>query len=131
MTDEAQDFSLRKLYLLTAVLGLVGTGVYFWIEGIRSAMAFLLGALASCGNLWLFEWVSGAVSPAAKSRKPWQAGAYIIRYILLVGVGYAIVKALNVSALAVVLGLLASAAAVLASLLLELLSYVLRRRTSH
>ncbi len=131
MTDTDASFSIRKIYLLTGVFGLVGFVCYFWSEGVRSAAAFALGALASLGNLWLFDWVSGSIAPTATSRKPWQAGAYFARYAILLGIGYGIVKTLNVSPLAVVLGLLTNAAAVLASLILELVSHALHGRTSH
>lgn len=131
MTDQNSSLSLTIIYRLTGVFGLLGFVWYFWAEGVRSAIAFALGALCSFGNLWLFDWISRAIAPGAASRKPWQAGAYIIRYVLLLGIGYAIVKTLGVSPLAVILGLLASAAAVLASLIFELISPLLRSRTSH
>jgi hypothetical protein len=126
MTALEGSFSIRKIYLLTGVFGLIGFVCYLWYEGIRSAAAFELGAAASLGNLWLFDWVSGSLAPDAASRKPWQAGAYLARYAILLATGYVIVKALNVSPLAVVLGLLTNAAAVLASLILELISYAIR-----
>ncbi len=122
---------IRTIYKLTGLFGAVGFVWYFWAQGVRSAIAFALGALASFGNLWLFDWITAAIAPGAATRKPWQAGAYVTRYVLLLGIGYAIVKTLNVSPLAVVLGLLASAAAVLASLIIELFSHALRGRTSH
>jgi hypothetical protein len=125
------DFSIKKVYLLSVVFGVFGAATYLWAEGVRSAVAFLLGAIASCGNLWLFDWISKSISPQAAARKPWQAGAYITRYLVLVGIGYVIVRGLNVSPLAVVLGLLTSAAAVLVWLILELLSHALRGRTSN
>ncbi len=131
MTASDSSFSIRKIYLLTGVFGLVGFVCYFWSDGIRSAAAFALGAAASFGNLWLFDWVSGSIAPGTASRKPWQAGAYFARYAILLAVGYAIVKALNVSPLAVVLGLLTNAAAVLASLILELISHALYGKASH
>ncbi len=85
-------------------------------------MAFAVGALCSFGNLWVFDRISKQLAPGENSRKPLQAGAYFIRYILLLGIGYAIVKALRVSPLAVILGLLASTAAVLVASVIELLT---------
>jgi ATP synthase I subunit len=131
MTASDGSFSIRNLYLLTGAFGLVGFVCYFWSQGVLSAAAFALGVLASLGNLWLFEWLSGSIAPNASSRKPWQAGAYLARYAILLAIGYAIVKALNVSPLAVVLGLLTNAAAVLASLILELISHALYGKASH
>ncbi len=129
MTDSGP--ALKTIYKLTGIFGAVGFVWYLPVAGIRSASAFALGVVASLGNLWLFEWLSGSIAPGASSRAPWQAGAYVTRYVVLLGIGYAIVKALNVSPLAVVLGLLASAAAVFAALIFELISQVLRGRASH
>jgi hypothetical protein len=112
---------IRRLYRSTAVIGLLGFVSFFLKQGIRPALAFLLGAIASFGNLWLYDWLSRSIAPGATAgRKPWQAGAFIGRYLVLFTVGYAIVKALDVNPLAVVLGLLTSTGAVLVSLLFEL-----------
>jgi hypothetical protein len=131
MTETYPPGSLEKLYKLTGLFGLLGFIAYFWLEGVRSASAFALGAACSIGNVWLFDRMSRSIAPGPTGKKPLQPGAYIIRYILLLGIGYGIVKALDVSPLAVVLGLLSSAAAVLASLILEIISHVISRRTSH
>ena len=123
--------SIKKLYALTCLVGALGFVSYFWAAGVRSAIAFALGAACSLGNLWVFDRLSASITPSADSRKPWLAGTYITRYILLIGAGYTIVKALNVSPLAVILGLLASTVAVLTSLIVELVLSALRgqRRT--
>ncbi len=131
MTVQGTSPSTTVIYRLTGGFGLLGFVWYFWVAGVRSAAAFALGALCSFGNLWLFDWISRVIAPGAASRKPWQAGAYVTRYVLLLGIGYAIVKTLGISPLAVILGLLASAAGVLAALILELISHLLPRRTSH
>ncbi len=130
MTGLFSGDPVRKLYGLTGVLGVIGFAWFFWSGGIRIALAFGLGALCSAGNLWSFEHLSRIIAPGEDSRKPWQAGTYFIRYVLLLGIGYVIVKTLNVSPFAVVLGLLASTAAVLLSLILELiLSFSGRTKT--
>ncbi len=64
-------------------------------------------------NLWLFSWLAGGIAPGGGGRKPWQAGAFATRYLLLFMGGYVIVKSLNVKPLAVIFGLFASTAAVL------------------
>jgi len=129
--DLASEASLRKVYLLIACLALAGFLVYFALAGPRSAFGFLLGAACSFGNLWLFEWLTRAIVPGAGARKPWQAGAFAGRYLILFTIGYVIVKALGVNPLAVVLGLLVSTAAVLFSLTIELVQTLLRGRRTH
>ncbi len=123
--------SIATIYKLTGLFGLIGFIAYFWIDGVRSAAAFALGAGSSFGNLWLFDRLSRSIAPGVHNRKPWQAGAYVTRYVLLLGIGYTIVRALNVSPLAVILGLFASAAAVVTTIILELISQVLHSRISH
>jgi hypothetical protein len=119
MTGQDLNQSLRRLYWLTALFGVMGFVSYFWLQGPRSAFGFLLGALSSFGNLYLFVWLSRAISPTA-TRRPWKAGAFVGRYVILVTIGYVIVNALSVNPLAVILGLFASTAAVLLSSTIEI-----------
>jgi ATP synthase I chain len=99
---------------------MIGFVSYFWLQGPRPALGFLLGAMGSFGNLYLFVWLSREISPTVTARRPWKAGAFVARYVLLVTVGYVIVNALGVNALAVILGLFSSTAAVLFSSTIEI-----------
>lgn len=121
--------TVRRLYWLTIAFGLIGFVSYFAVLGPLPAVGFLLGALGSFGNLWLFDWLSRAIAPGT-ARKPWQAGTFITRYLLFFATGYVIVKGLGVSPLPVIFGLLASTAAVLVSSIFELLASLLGSRTS-
>lgn len=125
MTDPTQP--IRRLYLLTGAFGLLGTAFCLARFGPREALAFLMGALASLGNLWVYDYMSRSIAPGEEPKKPWQAGAFITRYLLLVAGGYALVKALHVNPLTVILGLLASTAAALASSIFELLQSFFHR----
>ena len=120
----------RRLYWFTAAFGMIGFVSYLVVMGPVPAVAFLLGAVGSFGNLWLFDWLSRAVAPGTTSRKPWQAGAFVTRYLLFFAAGYVIVKALNVNPLPVIFGLLVSTAAVLMSSILELFVSLLGSRSS-
>lgn len=122
--------TVRRLYWLTAAFGVIGFVSYFVLVGVVPAVAFLLGAAGSFGNLWLFDWLSRAVAPGTASRKPWQAGAFVTRYLLFFAAGYVIVKALNVNPLPVIFGLLASTVAVLMSSILDLFGSLLGSRSS-
>ncbi len=119
MTDQDAVQSVRRLYWLTGSFGLAGFVSYFYLEGPRSALGFALGALGSFGNLWLFERLARGIAPGDAPRKPWQAGAFAARYVVLFAVAYAIIRGLGVNALAVVLGLLASTAAVIISSIVD------------
>jgi hypothetical protein len=123
--------SIRFLYWLTGSLGMIGFVSYFALEGLRSAFGFGAGAAISFGNLWLFNWLSGALAPANAPRRNWQAGLFVARYLILFTFGYVIVKGLDVNPLALVLGLLTSTAAVIISITLELLESLLGNRRTH
>ena len=123
--SERDNPSVRRLYTLTAAFGLIGFVSYFWVLGPRSGFGFLLGAAGSFGNLLLFEWLARSLAPGDAPRQPWKAGAFATRYLLLFTFGYVIVKTLGVNPLAVALGLLASAAAVLISSTIEIVQSLL------
>lgn len=120
-----------RLYRLTLLFGLFGFVSYFWLEGARSAFGFLLGAAISFGNLWLFNWLANAIASPNSPRRPWQAGAFVGRYLILFTAGYVIVKGLGVNPLPVVLGLFASTAAVLLSITTELVLSFFGQRRAH
>jgi len=110
----------RFVYPLTAFFALAAAAFLWPSQGFRFALAFLFGAAISVGNLFLFGYLTHAVSPAGGEKKPWRAGAFGSRYILMFAGGYVIVKALGVNPLPVLLGMFASTAAVVTSIIIEL-----------
>jgi hypothetical protein len=122
--------TIQRLYILTLAFGAIGFVLYWGFVGFIPALAFLLGALGSFGNLWLFHWLSRVIAPGESSQKPWQAGAFVGRYLILFTLGYVIVKALGVNPLPVVFGLFASTAAILFSSAVELVQSLFRTRRS-
>lgn len=135
MTESDAELLIQRTYWAGLIIGILGFVAYFGLQGWRPATAFGLGALASMGNLWLFEKLTHTIEPAKDGeeprKNPWQAGLFVIRYFLLLTFGYAIVKTLGVNALAVILGLLTNTAAVLTSSILELLQSLFVSRSSH
>lgn len=120
--------TIQRLYILTLAFGVIGFVLYWCFAGFIPALAFLLGALGSFGNLWLFNWLARSMAPGETSRKPWQAGTFVGRYLILFTMGYIIVKALGVSPLPVVFGLFASTAAVLSFSAGEIIQSLFRTR---
>lgn len=125
--------TVQRLYFLTVAFGVIGFVLYWALVGFVPALAYLLGAVGSFGNLWLFNWLARsltATDPASGEtpRKPWQAGAFVGRYIILFTLGYVIVKGLGVNPLPVVFGLFASTAAVLFSSAVEIVQSLFRTR---
>ena len=134
MTDLEANLIVRRIYWLALGFGALGFVAYFAVQGWRPGAAFGLGALGSIGNLWIFDKLAHSIEPAPAGQPPkktWQAGIFVTRYILLLAVGYAIVKTLGVNPLAVILGLLSSTAAVIASTVIELLQNFFVSRSSH
>jgi hypothetical protein len=134
VTEPEAAFFVRRVYWLNLGFGVLGCVIYFGLQGWRSAAGFALGALGSFGNLWLYEKLTRSIEPPPSGeppKKPWQAGAFFIRYMVMIAVAYAIVKALDVSALAVILGLLTSTAAVVTSTIVELFESFFVSRSSH
>lgn len=120
--------TIERLYVLTLAFGLIGFGVYWWAQGFTAGLALFLGSLVSLGNLWLFNWLARSMEPGITARKPWQAGAFVGRYIILFALGIVIIKALSINPLPVVFGLFASTAAVLLSSVIELAQSLFRPR---
>lgn len=134
MTDNDLHISLRRLYLLTALFAGVGFVWYLARADLRAAFGFLLGAAGSFGNLWLFNWLSRTIAPEdgrPARQKPWAASLFVGRYAGLWLVGYGTVKLLGVGPLPVLMGLLASTAAVLASSVADVIRSFARNRSSN
>src|SRR5579863_9339500 len=102
MTELEAGLIVRRIYWLALGFGVIGFVAYLALQGWRPAAAFGLGALGSIGNLWIFEKLTHSIEPkptpdGEPRKRPWQASIFVIRYILLLMVGYAIVKALGVN----------------------------------
>jgi hypothetical protein len=119
MTNHEANLSIRRTYWLTGSFGVAGFLLYILLDWARPAFGYALGAVGSLGNLWLFERLARGIAPGNAPRRPWHAGAFAARYLLLFTVAYAIIKGLSVNPLAVVLGLLASTAAVIVSSIMD------------
>ena len=131
MTEQDLQAWLRHVYWLTGLIGAIGFISYLWMGHAQAAFSFALGAAGSFGNLWLFVWLTGAIAPGDRARKPWKAGLFLMRFGVLLLFGYVIVKSLSVNGLGVILGLLVSTVAVLASLPLGMVERRLRNRSNH
>jgi|SRR5579884_1190243 len=109
---------LRRITWLDVGLGAAGTVASGVLRGPRFAAGFLLGAALSAGSLWKSKKVADALGG---DTKPTSAIAWVGQLVILVGVAFAIIRYLAVTPVAVFLGLLVSAAAILAAILIELI----------
>ena len=124
MTDppEFYERAIGRIQILTLVCGLAGAvGVAIW-KGPGSALAFLGGAILSLINLRSWRNVASALG-GERATRPWRASAtfLVFRYLLFSAAAFVIVKYLDVSLAAALLGLLASVAAVVVEIIYELI----------
>ena len=109
---------VRRITRFILVIGLLGAVALGVAKGIVFGVGFLLGASLSYVSFWRWKKVVDALGGPPKRRS---IGLWLLRFAVLIGAGYAIVKYLEVKPVAVFLGLLVSAAAVVVSLIYELI----------
>ncbi len=120
MTPEFYDRAIARIRRLIAAIGLVGAAVAGAKSGLRSGSGFALGALLSYLSFHMIQGVAGGIGLAPARRTGVYAALFLMRYALLGAAVYVMVKYLEVSPMALLAGLFASAAAVLAEILYEL-----------
>ncbi len=117
-SDPYSGFVHRITWLILAI-GSAGTLALLVAKGWRFGVGFLLGAGLSYVSFWRWRKVVEALDGAKqKQRGAW---IWLLRFAALAGLAYVIVKYLEVTPVAVFLGLLVSAAAVIFSAILELI----------
>ncbi|HUA82898.1 MAG TPA: ATP synthase subunit I [Bryobacteraceae bacterium] len=120
MTEDFYDRALTRIFRLTIAAGLAGTMVVAIKFGVRDGAGFAAGALFS---LFAFRSIRGfayAIGGDSNPRTTTFAALFLLRYALIGGAIYVIVRYLEVSPMALLAGLFASVAAVLAEVLYEL-----------
>src|SRR5579885_1225018 len=114
------DRALQRISKLMFALAVAGTaGVWLW-RGWTWGAGFAVGATAS----WLnYRWLKNIVDTLAGRRPASRRVAMLagLRYFLLGGGAYVILKYSKINASAVLTGLFVSAAAVIIEILIELL----------
>jgi hypothetical protein len=120
MDSSFYDRALRRIRLLTLVLGAAGTLTLLTIQGSKAGIGFLLGAALSIVNFQGLEMLANALGG---TKKPGLlAGLFIgLRYILLGIALYVIVRILGFAAVPVLAGLLAPFGAAILEILYELI----------
>ncbi len=109
---------IRRITLWIMVLGSLGAISVGISKGVAFGAGFLLGASLSYVSFWRWTKVVDALTGASKPRS---LGVWLLRFAVLIGTGYVIVKYLEVKPVAVFMGLLVSAAAVLISITYEVI----------
>jgi hypothetical protein len=112
-----------RILRLTLALTVLGSAVYFAKSGWRGGCGFLLGGLISYVN---FRWLKRTVYALGETAggKPPRARVAVflgLRYLLLGGGAYAILKFSEISLKAALVGLFVPTAAVILEILIELI----------
>lgn len=116
--------AVRRISVYSLVLSLSGVAAAGSLEGWPGAVGFALGS----GLSWLnFHWIRRLVESLGAAAKPKRAAGFAVvlglRYALLGGIGYVMLKFFGVSLLAVLAGLLAVVAAVILEAVYQLITY--------
>jgi hypothetical protein len=108
---------MRRFAVAFAVLAVTAVLIRWgWADGIGCG----IGAAASLLNLGWWQRLAGGIGPAGGKRRTVSAVFLGMRYLILGGICFVIIKFFGVSLPAIVAGLLISVAAVLAEIVYEL-----------
>ena len=123
-TDIDYQRSTRRLFRIAVAIAGAGTLVAGLSRGLPGAVGFALGGGASLVSLSLWQRVAMRLSPAQEARKSGPSKLFLVgRFLALFAIAYVIVKTLEVNVMAALSGLFVSAAAVVAEVLFELITF--------
>jgi|HubBroStandDraft_1064217.scaffolds.fasta_scaffold464063_2 hypothetical protein len=109
---------IRRVTWLILILGLTGSAYLAARRGLQTGMSFLIGASVSYLSFWRWQQLAQALTAQAKARRHW---FFIVRFLLLGALAWAIIKYLGLNVAAAAAGLLVSAAAVILEVIYELI----------
>ena len=113
--------AMGRLVKLVPILGGSGALAAFAFYGWRFAAGFLIGASIGWLNFHLLHRLVQALGPGGSRPSTFTGFMLVGRYLMLGGAGFVIVKLLEINSLALLAGLFVPVAAVLVSILHELL----------
>ena len=111
------EISLERVKVFTIFIGLAGAMVVLLWWGSMAAVGFLIGAGMSLVTLRSWIRISDGIGSGLKPSVAASAVFLTLRYVVIAALIYAIVNVLGITPLAMIVGLLASFAAVILELL--------------
>jgi hypothetical protein len=118
MTDQWYERALGRIKRLIVVVGIAGTAAMLMVRGRQPAAGFLVGAGFSLLN---FQLLCNFTTGPGGSSKGIALVLASLRYVLIGGAAYVIVRVLEIPPLAVLAGLLSALGAVILEILYELI----------
>ena len=110
--------TVRRIAWLALAIGLAGTAAAAVLRGIAFGAAFLLGAVLSGASLWRWKKMADALGRPSRRRS---ALGWVMQLVLAIAAAFVIIVYLKLIAVAVFLGLLVSAAAIIVAILFDLI----------
>ena len=111
------EISLERVKVFTIFIGLAGAMAVLLGWGSMAAVGFLIGAGMSLVTLRSWIRISDGIGSGLKPSVAASAVFLTLRYVVIAALIYAIVNVLGITPLAMIVGLLASFAAVILELL--------------
>jgi hypothetical protein len=113
------EISIPRIQRYALICGVVGTVITLLARNAREAAGFLAGALLSMVTIESWSRVAASLNPEpGKKVSVALSGIFLaVRYLIIGGAIYGIVKVLGVTPVVILLGLLVSFAAVLVEIL--------------
>ena len=111
------EISLERVKIFTIFIGLAGAMAVLLGWGSMAAVGFLIGAGMSLVTLRSWIRISDGIGAGLKPSVAASAVFLTLRYVVIAALIYAIVNVLGITPLAMIVGLLASFAAVILELL--------------
>lgn len=116
------EISLGRIKIFTIFIALAGAIGTLLLRGSTDAIGFLIGAGISLISLRSWIRVSDGIGAGFRPSVGASAVFLALRYVLIAAIIYAIVRVLGITPLAMIVGLLASFAAVILELLYQLVT---------
>jgi hypothetical protein len=94
---------IRRALIAVCTFGLLGTVAALWLGGMKSAWSVAIGAGIAAGNLWLLAQMVRAFLAQKGATAPWGIVA-VLKFALLFGAMYVLVKTRTVDILPCAIG---------------------------
>jgi hypothetical protein len=120
MRESDYDRFIRNVTGYIVVIGLLGAVGIASLRGVRTGIAFLIGAAVSGLSFWGWQQLVNALTPGVKKRSSW---FFTLRLLVLLAAAYAIIKFFGLNLAAAAVGLLVSSVAAIYELIVELIFY--------
>ena len=95
--------SIRRALIAVCTFGLFGTIAALWLGGMKPAWSVAIGAGIAAGNLWLLAQMVRAFLAQKGATAPWGIVA-VLKFALLFGAMYVLVKTRTVDILPCAIG---------------------------